>query len=389
MPDLQDIQRGIERMPIPEIMPIVQSAVNDETASVEPGWNAETISAISEGNGTLGFIRVHGSAVSTGSTVNWKSVVKVIDLSADGHWEDAVGTFEFPGNEVGMYRSGFFDQVEGRFKAAPCHGVIDIGGTALLWLADLSESFTHPWSREQFIMASHALGYFNGSWPEDLAPAGDWLERQFVTNRPRFARDAVWFNRFDLEEDAGLLANFESKAGIDGITTMKSEYNEIAVAASRVPRVVSHNDPHSRNAFIVNEGDVSTIYGIDWATVGLGPVGYDGGTLAGGGLIWKRDEARLIRDIEGIMFDEYMSGLGDAGFAFDREQVRLGFLSNFVIYPMAYLLAVVGMPDGQFAKNFSERFELTGDEFVDELAVRSGWFKPLFDEAVALARQLG
>jgi len=313
----------------------------------------------------------------------------VIDLGADGHWEDAEGTFEFPGNEVGMYRSGFFDQVDGRFKAAPCHGVIDIDCLALLWLADLSESITHPWSGEQFIMASRALGYFNGSWPEDRAPAGDWLERQFVTNRPRFARDAGWFDRLDLEEDAKLLADFGSKAGIDDITSMRSKYNEIADAASRVPRVISHNDPHSRNAFIVNESGVPTVYGIDWATIGMGPVGYDGGTLAGGGLIWRRDEARLIRDIEGTMFDEYMSGLGDAGFVSDRDQVRLGFLSNFAIYPMAYLLAVVGMPDGQFSKNFSERFELEGDEFIDELAVRMGWFKPIFDEAVVLARQLG
>jgi hypothetical protein len=130
-------------------------------------------------------------------------------------------------------------------------------------------------------------------------------------------------------------------------------------------------------------------YVIDWASVGLGPVGLDGGTLAGGGLIWTENEARLIAEIEGRMFSEYLGGLRDSGYTYKRDEVRLGFLSNFIIYVAGYAMTAVGFPDSPIAQGWPRRFGVKGDEFFDQLALRLGMFMPLFDEAVSLARQLG
>ena len=347
------------------------------------------MSVISRGMGTLGFLKVKGRAMISDGTVDWSAVIKVMDVETDVQFDGSQGSFASQHREIEAYESGFFDQLDGDLRAAPCHGITRTGEVAMLWLEDLSDSVPHPWDRDEFLMSARATGVFNGSWPESRAPEGEWLERGFMTNRPMFWSGNPRINSIAEPENKQIAAELGALSGVATIDQMPSEFVEVANSLTGLPRVVSHNDLHSRNAFFRNEESGPVIYLIDWASVGLGPVGLDGGTLAGGGLLWTEKEALLSAEIEEQMFGEYLRGLTDSGYSYKRDQVRLGYLSNILVYMTVHLMVVADMESQSAKRLATNRFGVTGEEFLNQLAFRLRTFKPLFDEAVALARQLG
>jgi len=386
MPTIDAICTEIEQMPLAEIQPIARAAVGDDNAAAQPGWSASPMNASSVGSGTLGFIVATGE-VSAGATAGpWRSVVKVLDPNADGFFK-----FVSPRREIEVFRSGFLPSLTGNLQGVPCHGITDRpDGVVLLWLKDLSNATLPPWSKENFITAARHLGQFNGSWPEERAPVDDWLDRTFITNRPQLVLNRSWDDLLLEVSEHPVIDRVSARIGRDKLFAMVDEFREIASASAKLPRVVTHNDAHSRNMYIdTDDAGHEITYLADWASVGLGPVGLDGGTLAGGGLIWREEEARLVHENESLIFESYLEGLRDAEWAIDLPAVRLGYLSNFAIYPLAHAMAAAQTAGagGNFAKEFPSRFGLEGDEFIDQLALRLELFMPLFDEAVELARE--
>lgn len=375
-------------MPIDEITPIVRRAVGDDSAIVASGRTVESMSVDSVGQGTLGFLRVSGRIRNYAENTGWHFVVKVLEPSVTS-FQDIIDDFSSPAREIGAFESGFLGSLDGGFRAAPCHGITRLGSVTLLWLADLSDSLPHPWGQEEFLVAARQVGIFNGSWPEHRAPDGDWLDTEYVTNRPMSGLRSGWNAPL---KDAGaspVVAELAAVSGVTGIENMYYEMAEITESVTAIPRTVCHNDFHSRNAFFRYEATGPVTYAIDWASVGLGPVGIDGGTLAGGGLGRREEEALLAGEIEKKLFDEYVRGLDDAGFQCNADQTRLGYLCNIAPYLMNYILAAVKKNEGPMWDRMASRFGVNDEEMLEHLASRLRTFKPLFDEAVALARQLG
>ena len=389
MTELDDIKRSIEQMPIDEIAPIVRSAVGDDTAVVEPGWTVETLSAESIGQGTVGILRTKLIATVSNRVVESSLIIKVVNRNAIAEFEGVAGTFNSPEREIKAYESGFFDRLNGGFRAAPCHGITRSGNADLLWMEDLSDSVAYPWGADEFLLSAHDVGVFNGTWPEERAPEGDWLDREFITNQPTFYFGSGYLDPVADPKNKTVLNELTRRSGVKNPENMLGGFSEIVETISGLPRGVNHNDFHSRNAFFRYEKQGPITYAIDWATAGLGPIGFDCGTLTGGSLIWTENEARLIAEIEGQMFAEYLSGLAEAGYSYDRDVVRLGSLSSVVVYITGQALVAALPPESPTTKRITKRFGVEGDEFFDQLALRLRMFKPLFDEAVSLARQLG
>jgi hypothetical protein len=264
-----------------------------------------------------------------------------------------------------------------------CHQITDLPDVTLLWLADMGESIPYPWGLEEFVSAAYQTGLFNGSWPESSAPVGDWLDRKFVTHRPSWILRNESFSALIGTDMITAATAFTERAGIPAPGELLGRFKEVVESSLKVPLVVSHNDLHSRNAFMQIESSGLVMYGIDWASIGLSPVGLDGGTLVAGAMIWRDEEAHLIADIEGEMFDEYTNGLTDAGLDHNRDQVRLGYLSNILPYILGYVRSGV-KPIGYWIP----RFGTQGEEFQEQITQRLRIFMPLFDEAVVLARQM-
>lgn len=378
MATLDEIKRSIEQMPIDQITPIVQKAVGDETALIALGWKVVALSVDSIGIDTAGFLRVSGKAKTGGTDTNWSLVVKAVNIVEPG--SESRVSFTSGAREVDAFRSGFLDSDSRGMTAVRCHQVTEFADAALLWLEDMDGAIPYPWGRDEFISAAYQIGQFNGNWPENRAPDEKWLDREFITNRPstavRMGAPDAFFTI--------AAAEFTKRADAPSPTVLIHGFNEVVESSLKVPLVVSHNDLHSRNSFMRSEVRGQVMYGIDWASIGLSPVGLDGGTLVAGAMIWRYEEASLIADIETEMFAQYTSGLTDVGFGHNPDQARLGWLSNILPYVLGFALCGV-----RPIEYWIPRFGVEGDEFLEQNAVRLRMFIPLFHEAVALAKQLG
>lgn len=389
MVTLNEIKLSIEQMPIDQITPIVRKSVGDESAVVDPGWVVQSLTVDSIGTGTLGFLKVVGQVASSNGTTSWSCVIKVLDLNPELSFDSAIGSFISAERELNAYSSGYFDELKSGLRAAPCYGVSRSSGATLIWLEDLSDSVQHPWGRDEYLIAVRNIGFFNGTWPESRSPDGDWLDRKYAGTRPIANLKGEWLDKIVHPSNKRIVDDLAGRSGVAGIEKALAGYVDISKSLTRLPRVVNHNDLHARNAFFRYESEGPITYAIDWSSIGLGPAGLDGGTLAGGGIIWGQTEAHLIAEIESMMYSEYLVGLRDAGYKYKQTEVRLGYLSNFMFYVRGYAGAFIGGKDSLVTTVFSRRFGLEGEDFKDEIASRFRIFMPLFEEAVSLARQLG
>jgi len=116
----------IEKLTVEDISPIVQSLVGDNPATPEPGWLVQATGEMSIGAGTLGILKVSGTAHVKGEVTPWSVVIKAMEL------EENWAIFS-PEREIAAFRSGFFDKLDRGLKSVPRHGVtMTNSGTTLL-----------------------------------------------------------------------------------------------------------------------------------------------------------------------------------------------------------------------------------------------------------------
>ena len=117
-------------------------------------------------------------------------------------------------------------------------------------------------------------------------------------------------------------------------------------ALDRLPQALSHQDAYSRNLLSrrAGAGEAETV-AVDWAFVGPAALGAEAGQLVAASALYldvrSGDHARLAE----LVFQGYLDGLADAGWAGDWRRVRLGYLGallarwSFVVpFQLAWVL---------------------------------------------------
>ena len=94
-----------------------------------------------------------------------------------------------------------------------------------------------------------------------------------------------------------------------------------------LPRTICHGDTYPTN-FMSRPGIDSQQHtvALDWALMGIGPVGDDLGQLAFGANMNLKETNRA--DIIHTLFDSYLDGLNDSGYRSDPKSVRFGFTAS-------------------------------------------------------------
>ena len=381
------ITAAIQALNTGELTQIVRAASGDDSAVALLGWDCKPLQALSVGNGTIGFFEVDGDASTKAGLVRWSSIVKAVRPSGTG----PSGSFNDPLREIEAYRSRFFEADRRGMKAAPCYSVHERpDGTVWLWLKNLRQSWSEVWSRADYLSAARDIGLFNATLPEGKAPDAAWLDRIGHTDRRRGPLNPQnWANPLAAALDEPLV-----RRAADGIGTARAArfLDDIAAlieATSGFPRTVAHNDCHTRNLFCsTDDAKEPVTFAIDWASVGLSPMGVDGGTFLGSGFTWGQDEARMIGEIEPEIFDAYYGGAVEAGWQQPRQQVRLSFLSGIATYTLQSLMVVHQVAiGGPIAGSVGLRSGLDTDSLADGISERLTWMVPLIDEALELAAQ--
>jgi hypothetical protein len=105
------------------------------------------------------------------------------------------------------------------------------------------------------------------------------------------------------------------------------ERNRFIDVLDRLPQTLCHRDCWVANLMCI--GDNEQIALIDWALVGIGPVGED--LLV---LIWGMIEAQSALppdEMDTRLFAQYMQGLRDSGWHGAENQVRFAYTASFTL----------------------------------------------------------
>ena len=178
-----------------------------------------------------------------------------------------------------VYESGIAQP----FGAPECRALVERDdGSVALWLADAPE--VARWTPELLADVAHRLGGAQAA----SAPHEVWLSRG-------------WLRAY--------LALHEVVAP-----------NKVVDRLDSLPQTLCHHDFHPANVVGAN-GEVV----VDWAYCGLGAFGLDAGVLVADGIADEAFSAELADEVADAVWNGYLAGLREGGWAGDESDVRFAF----------------------------------------------------------------
>jgi Phosphotransferase enzyme family len=376
-----------------DLIPVVRRMTGDAAAEVVPGWRVERIGKDSAGRGTLGIYRVSGRAVTTAGHDTWSVVMKIVDEKMG---VGSTSRFNSPTTEIAAYHSGLFDKnhfKSGGLRATKCYGIdARPDGATWLWLEDVSGAPVPPWPDELYVSAAWHVGQFSGYWATRKVPQTAWLDdRQFNGRVLEHANHGA-FQRLQAAANKPLAKLACPPDFLPHVLRMEQDTRMVMEAIESLPKTVCHGDSHGGNLLpVFRQGKHVETLAVDWAAVGIGPVGGDAGFLLDTGVIWAETDATTVERLAPNVFASYISGLEDAGWTGDPDHVRLGYLASSAAMEGSRIAgACAGFAtDERIRQYFRQRVPHPPDEvrmkiYGDNLRL----FRSMLDEAVAIARRV-
>jgi hypothetical protein len=305
---------------------VARGVLADARASLVGDPKLEEITTSHNDQRTIGIVRVSGSAKTNGGTKVWSSVVKIIDPNVD---EGNAARWISIEIEQQVYEQNLFGSDDDLFRPAKSYLVeTKADDIRVLWLEDLSGAIQPPWDFGSYQHAANHLGSFNGRHASSLN------QLPFAVNNDLYIKR--WGNMdfesraVELEEQkhSKVVREAYQDTPIQSAAEFASLTNQIFDRARSATHGLAFGDSHARNMF----PSESQTVGIDWAALGNDPVGVDIGVLIGLGMTFGVKEAQMVASAERDIYDSYASGLRDADWDGDMDQLRIGFFGQFAGY---------------------------------------------------------
>ena len=316
-------------------------------------------------------------------------ILKILNPSLPNNFDSGQGASK----EISAIKSGDLLSINSGIRPAPISDfTAQDDGSYWLWMRDLSDGVQPPWDGDQYIETARHVGQFNNLWTEQDRPKGDWITTDISTDRRASVSQSIGPQVESLTSysDHPSVERLVAGIGLDRVLRMPDDIARIIESAHDLPRTVAHNDLHARNLFSREENGKRITYAIDWASVGPGPIGVDGRSLAGAGVTWVQSEANEIEEYESQIFAAYVAGLRDSGWCDDESEVRLTYLSQFVTYILFFPLItlVTNLREHRRKKFFRRRPGVDDRTVVDQVSQCLPAFIHLVDEGLARAKKL-
>lgn len=370
-----------------ELDPIVQAALNDDSATATGSLSSQSVGAPSIGAGTLAITKIAGDANTSNGSRAWSAVIKAIDtLETTRVGGDAI-------REITAFETGLLNFGGRGMRAVRCYRVEQLPENHVwLWLEDLSEWIGSPWSVDEYLRASKQIGLFTGYWSAQELPDG--LLLNIDRTLARYSWQDIGWSMMGVGENEspdpllrqGLPGHYYSVAQKLGMAADSAR----AILANG-ERVFSHGDCHPRNMFLPPEnGLTDRMVAVDWPHVGSDLLGADFGSLIGSGLSWHDDEFKILFESESKCFEAFSEGLFEGGWSGDQATARMHFLFGVCGYGMMFAAAAVNI-----GENLQHRDWFIGrsgaaspEEAFEAYASRAAQLGDMAEELESLAAQL-
>jgi hypothetical protein len=320
-----DLATQIANLSEDDLRPVISGVLGRNAAPTGP-LAVQKIGA-SGGHATAGIFHVAGQAQTATDATAWSAVVKALGVPENpspGIEYDAL-------REVEVYRSQAFAKLCGGVRAPRCYAIQEQEGVQLLWLEDLTSAPQPPWSAQHFLATARHLGQFNAHWPAHALPTWDWLYSHDLRTSFHNPSYQDVFDRLLAQQDHPLVQIFAPRDLLPALLRLWDESDALLTQTDGMGRGVCHLDCHPRNLFPMKGPETeSYTVAIDWVKVGIGSLGIDIGHLLASPLTWldiSPEEAQHLRE---PIYEAYLSGLRDQGWAGKGEEVRLVYLTRLM-----------------------------------------------------------
>jgi hypothetical protein len=169
---------------------------------------------------------------------------------------------------------------------------------------------------------------------------------------------------------------------------MLLEINRFQAKLDLLPRALCHGDTYPSNFMSRHAaaGEEQTV-ALDWALVGIGPVGDDLGQFALGACINLKDTQRA--EVDKALFTSYLDGLRECGCRVDPQWVRFGFTTSAALRIGSFQLMLLGeeIKQGETVAEEDVAHPVVPDSF--ELAMANEAFELLETKASFASHPLG
>ncbi len=146
-----------------------------------------------------------------------------------------------------------------------------------------------------------------------------------------------------------------------------------------LPRALCHGDTYPSNFMSrhATDGQEQTV-ALDWALVGIGPVGDDLGQFVLGACMNLQDARRA--DVDKALFASYLDGLRECGCRVDPQWVRFGFTASAALRIGLFQLMLLGEDIKQG--------ETVAEEAVEHPVVPDSFEVAMANEAIELLEMI-
>ncbi len=279
------------------------------------------------------LMRVDGQATEGGGQSPWSIVLKAF-RRVDGPAVDDPTHYEYWQREPLFFESGLWADLPPGLRSVRPLAVDRRSPDELwVWLEPLTDEYPDGWPAARFELAAHHLGRFAGGYlAGHPIPTAPWLSatrsihQQWSVANPEIGEPVLHALETPPTTSSG--APFASASDREALRAAFRRQADLLDAADALPRVVCHNDTLAANLFACRAPDGSSeTVAIDWALVGIGPVGADLGQLVAGSATFFRAPVDDLETLDRRCFEAYVSGLEEAAGVVPRD-VRLASLTT-------------------------------------------------------------
>ena len=337
---------------------------------VEPGeWTVVPITGTNLGL-SGGLFRVSGT--------DWSVVLKIL-RPVPAAFLERFGEADRPDleraylwdREARAYESGLLDDLPRGFASAGCLEVVRRENECELWLEDLGTD-DPPWDADRYSLAARHLGRFNGAYLHDRSlPAAPWLGRDWtrawLLQGYGAGQDAVIEN--DAVWDHELVRDALGTTTRERLRRLWGRRVALLDRLEALPHTFCHMDAIRPNLFSREgtNGEEETV-AIDWAYVGIEPIGAEAAQLALGSVAYA-DPQQDIRALGPAALAAYLEGLREGGWTGDEGDAREGFALSAIRW--VFMLRILNGAVDPERRAAQERWE--GRPY-DDIIARYGRF---------------
>ena len=343
-------------------------------------WRCEPVAWTAVAQTTAGIFRIAGTLRDVSETRPWSVILKIV-VRPERSPDDPTHRMYWR-REVDAYESGLFAEARGISSPRFGGAVTRENESVWLWLEDVVEART-TWTLDDYARLARALGVFDGAFSREPISEQPWMTRRFLRG---------WVEGIEPRTRAAVMSAATWKIPVvqagfpmpmtDRIVELCDRMPKLLAALDALPVTLAHNDSWRTNVILPGDGRIVLI---DWAWVGLSPLGVDLGMLTCASHFFFSADPEGLPAFDRTVFPAYLEGLRESGWVGDEREVRFVYATTAGLWSgitAPVWLPLWGEPARRkwLEKKFGRSLEEAAPRYAHALAFMLG----LADEALSL-----